>query len=107
MFSLPGQWEWVLLALLGVLLFGRRLPEVGRNVGRSIMEFKKGLREITEEADRAAAPPAPQRRPGPLAAIGGAAAVGAMAHGAPPHSAAPPETPPAAEAEVETPPPAP
>ncbi len=41
-----GGWgfvEFALLAVFGVLIFGRRLPEVGKNLGRSIVEFKKGL----------------------------------------------------------------
>ena len=30
--------------VLAVLLFGKRLPEVGRSLGKGITEFKKGLR---------------------------------------------------------------
>jgi TatA/E family protein of Tat protein translocase len=34
-----------MLIILGValLIFGRRLPEVGKNLGKTIVEFKKGL----------------------------------------------------------------
>ncbi len=40
----PLGWpELLVIGLLGVLIFGRRLPEVGRNVGRGIVEFKRGL----------------------------------------------------------------
>ena len=38
-----GFIEFAVLAILGVLIFGKRLPEVGKNLGRSIVEFKKGL----------------------------------------------------------------
>jgi sec-independent protein translocase protein TatA len=40
-----------LMVVLGVavLLFGKRLPEVGRSLGRGIVEFKKGLRGVEEE----------------------------------------------------------
>jgi len=38
-----GWPELLIIGLLGVLIFGRRLPEVGRNVGRGIVEFKRGL----------------------------------------------------------------
>jgi sec-independent protein translocase protein TatA len=50
-FGLPGGAEWIILLVLGLLVFGRRLPEVGRNVGKSIVEFKKGIKGIDEEID--------------------------------------------------------
>jgi sec-independent protein translocase protein TatA len=43
----------LVLLVFGLLIFGRRLPEVGRNVGRSIVEFKKGLKGIDEEVNEA------------------------------------------------------
>lgn len=51
--GLPGGYEWILLAILGLLLFGKRLPEVGKSLGKSIVEFKKGLRGIEEDIDKA------------------------------------------------------
>jgi sec-independent protein translocase protein TatA len=35
--------DGLVLLLLGLLIFGRRLPEVGKNIGQTIVEFKKGL----------------------------------------------------------------
>jgi sec-independent protein translocase protein TatA len=52
-FGMPGGWEWILIAILGLLIFGKRLPEVGKSLGRSIVEFKKGLKDVGEEIDRA------------------------------------------------------
>lgn len=46
-----GPLEIGVILLLGLLLFGRKLPEVGRNVGRSIIEFKRGLRDVSNEME--------------------------------------------------------
>ena len=51
--GLPGGWEWIILLLIGLLLFGRRLPEVGRSLGKSIVEFKKGIKDIGDEIETA------------------------------------------------------
>lgn len=48
MFGLGGQ-EILLLLLLGVLLFGRKLPEIGRSLGKTVVEFKKGVKGLEEE----------------------------------------------------------
>jgi sec-independent protein translocase protein TatA len=39
----------LMLGVLAVLLFGERLPEVARSVGRGLMEFKKGVHGIQQE----------------------------------------------------------
>jgi sec-independent protein translocase protein TatA len=49
-----GPLEWGVLALVGLLLFGRRLPEVGRGLGKSIVEFRKGIQGIEDEIDQSA-----------------------------------------------------
>lgn len=46
---MPSGFEWVVIGLLGVLLFGKRLPEVGKSVGQMIVNFKKGMRETQDE----------------------------------------------------------
>jgi len=50
-FGLPGHWEWVIILVIGLLLFGRRLPEVGRSLGKSIVEFKRGVKGIQDEIE--------------------------------------------------------
>ena len=48
MFGLGVQ-ELLLLAGLGVLLFGRKLPDVARSLGKSVTEFKKGVNGLEDE----------------------------------------------------------
>lgn len=48
-FSL-GVWEIGAIVLVGLLLFGSRLPSIARSVGKSITEFKKGVKDVHEEA---------------------------------------------------------
>lgn len=50
-FGLPGGMEWIVIGVFGLLLFGRRLPEIARSVGKSIVEFKKGMRDVKDEFD--------------------------------------------------------
>jgi sec-independent protein translocase protein TatA len=46
---MPGMAEWIMIAAIGLLIFGKRLPEVGRSLGKGIVEFKKGLAGIEEQ----------------------------------------------------------
>ena len=45
----PG--EMLVVGVIAVLLFGKRLPEVGRSLGKGLVEFKKGLRGMEDEFD--------------------------------------------------------
>ena len=45
-------WGWAVILFIGLLLFGSRLPSVARNMGKGINEFKKGLNEGLNDADR-------------------------------------------------------
>jgi len=56
-FGSIGWLEISVLALLGVLLFGKRLPEVGKSIGKGIVEFKKGLSGIEDDIDTATKQP--------------------------------------------------
>jgi len=72
--GMPMGSEWLVIAFLGLLIFGKRLPEVGKAVGRTLGQFKAGMNGVKEEiADAVDAPtvramltepdPAPVARP--------------------------------------------
>ena len=80
--SLPSGMEWLVVALIALLFFGRKLPEVARSLGKSIVEFKRGIRDTQQEietsiqqeernrslgANGSAPPPAAPRFPEPAA----------------------------------------
>lgn len=45
-----GWTEILLVVLLILVLFGaRRLPDLARAVGKSLSEFKKGMKDVTDE----------------------------------------------------------
>jgi sec-independent protein translocase protein TatA len=56
--GMPGGAEWIIIAAIGLLLFGKRLPEVGRSLGKGIVEFKKGLKGVEDEVETASDPKA-------------------------------------------------
>ena len=47
--GMPGLTEWIIIGALGLLIFGKRLPEVGKSLGKGIVEFKKGLKGIEDD----------------------------------------------------------
>jgi TatA/E family protein of Tat protein translocase len=66
----PQELFWLFLIVL--LIFGaKRIPEIGRSIGRGIQEFKKGMRDVETELQitdkpappRDAARPADERKP--------------------------------------------
>ena len=80
-----GTPELVIIAVLGLLIFGRKLPEVGRSVGKAIVEFKRGLTEVKSEVDKSASEPTigPESHPTPTAGQSSAPATGKNQTGTP------------------------
>jgi sec-independent protein translocase protein TatA len=49
--ALENPFVWVIILVVALLVFGRRLPEVGKNLGQTLVEFKKGLKHVTDEVE--------------------------------------------------------
>ena len=51
---LPSGSEWVIIALLILLLFGgKKIPELMKGLGKGVKSFKDGVNEKKEEINKA------------------------------------------------------
>ena len=61
-----GMSEILMILVIVLLVFGaRRLPEIGSAMGKGIREFKRSMREVTDEIDRPEPPAEPRRLQAP------------------------------------------
>jgi sec-independent protein translocase protein TatA len=67
--SMPGGMEWWIIGVIGLLLFGKRLPEVGRSLGAGIVEFKRGLKGVTSDIEAESDKPAALPKAEPVDAL--------------------------------------
>ncbi|GJQ59441.1 MAG: twin-arginine translocase TatA/TatE family subunit [Candidatus Scalindua sp. AMX11] len=51
MFGMPGGVEWIIILVIALLIFGKRLPEVMKSMGKGIVEFKKGVKGVEEDVE--------------------------------------------------------
>jgi sec-independent protein translocase protein TatA len=52
MFGPIGWPEIIIILIIALLLFGaKRLPEIGKSMGKAIREFKKSFKDVTDELD--------------------------------------------------------
>ena len=58
--------EIMLLLVLGVLLFGRNLPQLGRSLGKTVVEFKKGMKGVEDDLSTDAGSSRPAIEPEPV-----------------------------------------
>lgn len=70
MLALPGlnflsPVHMVVILVIALMLFGNRLPEVARSMGRSINEFKRGMRESNDDDEPEAEADPPPEKLGP------------------------------------------
>lgn len=50
--AMLSQWEVGVIVIVAILLFGaKRLPEIGRALGKAIKEFKKAGKEIKNDIE--------------------------------------------------------
>lgn len=47
--SMPGTTEMLVILVIALLIFGKRLPDVARSFGKSIIEFKKGMQDVKDD----------------------------------------------------------
>ena len=50
-FGVPTPMTMLIVGGIALLLFGNRLPSVARSFGKSVVEFKKGMKEIEEDLE--------------------------------------------------------
>jgi sec-independent protein translocase protein TatA len=64
-----GVPEMAVIGIIAVVLFGRKLPEVAKSLGKSVVSFKQGMRGLEEGFDDVNNPSTPRAEAAPAEAI--------------------------------------
>lgn len=56
MFGFGSGWHWIIILVVVLLLFGRRIPAMLRSLGTGVREFREGMEKDGDEQ-----PPAPPK----------------------------------------------
>jgi sec-independent protein translocase protein TatA len=59
LFAFLSPTTLIVLGVVAVLIFGRRLPELAKSLGKSLTEFKKGMHGLENHFDDAVNPTSP------------------------------------------------
>jgi sec-independent protein translocase protein TatA len=64
-FFLPhlGMPELLIILAVLLILFGKRIPEVARSLGKGLVEFKRGVKGIEEEDQEQESTTKPKQKP--------------------------------------------
>ncbi len=49
MISMPGGWEWIVIGIIVFLVFGRKLPNTMKSLGKNFANFRQGLKGVEKE----------------------------------------------------------
>ena len=63
LFGPIGTPELMIILLVALLMFGGRLPDVAKSLGKSVNQFKKGLKEVDDDVSRPDVPAPPRALP--------------------------------------------
>jgi len=57
--------EMMILGMIALLLFGSKLPDVARSLGKGLTEFKRGIKGVQDEFNTALSDRPPPAKPKP------------------------------------------